>query len=322
MREEVSPSNVTVVVVSYNTKEKLRQCLGCIEAEHEVIVVDNASSDGSADMVRAEFPNVRLVENTVNRGFGEANDQGIALASRPHVLLLNSDAYAEPGAIAKLSSALIPGVVAAGGRQLNPDGSLQDSTANSLTLWAVFCEQSLLERAFPHSALFSPYWNTKRLNGLSETEQVMGATMIFDLAEVRSKADASFRPWKPTFEHEGVFDPRYFLYCEDTDLCYRLRGLGKIVYVPEAKFIHDLGSSSHQDRWRSVARYNRGKELYFGIHHGATSQGLCWLMDRAGALLRLAFWLILFPRSNGRIGLFWRVLTAPIQGPPDPRRPG
>src|SRR5687767_9484401 len=95
---------VSVVVVSYNTRDKLRRCLECIEREHEVIVVDNASADRSAEMVEADFPHVCLIRNEENRGFGAANNQGIAIAKGALVLLLNSDAYAEPGAISQLAT--------------------------------------------------------------------------------------------------------------------------------------------------------------------------------------------------------------------------
>ncbi len=265
------PSPVSVVVVSFNTKEKLRRCLAAIEPAHEVIVVDNGSQDGSADRVAEEFPHVRLVRNAANLGFGAANNQGSALATRTNTLFLNSDAYAEPGAIDRLALEMErDGVVAAGGRLLNPDGSLQNSSSNALTLWAVFCEQTWLEKLFPHSRLFSPYWNSWRFEHAADVEQVMGACLM-----VRTRA--------------AGFDERFFLYVEDTDLCHRLRKLGRIRYVPEARFTHDLGSSTAV-RWLAVARYNRGKELYFLLHHGRGASACCFLLNRLGAALRLAVW--------------------------------
>lgn len=301
----MAASPVTVVVVSYNTREQLRRCLSCIEPEHEVVVVDNASSDGTCEMVEREFAHVRLIRNASNRGFGAANNQGMGAATRPLVLLLNSDAYAEPGAIARLASSFEDTrwgpVVACGGRLLSTDGSLQNSSANQLTLWAVFCEQTLLEKLFPHSRIFSPYWNSHRLTETSPVEQVMGACLMLRPVE--------------------RFDERFFLYCEDTELCRRLRRRGVILYVPEARFTHELGASSTGDRWRSIARYNRGKELYFAIHHGPLAMASCWLMNRLGALLRLLTWSALAPVSRParqRAAMFLRVLMAPITGPPRP----
>lgn len=301
--------SVSVVVVSFNTREKLRHCLNALPATAETIVVDNASTDGSAEMVREEFPDATLIANAENRGFGAANNQGIAAATRPLVLLLNADAYADPGAVDELAAAFAdPSVVAAGGRLLNPDRTLQLSTAGPLTLWAVFCEQTLLEKVFPRHRWLSPYWNTHRLDGPADVEQVMGACLMM---------------------RRGLenFDERFFLYCEDTELCRRLRRHGRIRYVPGAVFVHELGSSSSADRWRSVARYNRGKELYFAIHHGPVASALCLLTNRFGALLRLFGWFVAAvatlgtrPRFRSQTGLFWRVLTAPLVGPPSPLR--
>lgn len=321
------PSNVTVVVVSFNTREKLRRCLSCIEPEHAVVVVDNASTDGSSEMVNNEFPHVKLICNSENVGFGAANNQGLAIADRELVLFLNSDCYAEPMAIAKLAAAFRdsesmvrsipppkhwkPGdklkVVGAGGMLRNPDGSLQDNVAGYLTLSAVASEQLMFEKLFPH------YWWTKRLYRESGTQprvvpQVMGACLMI----------------RPLVK----FDERYFLYCEDTDLCLRLRRFGDVLWVPEARFTHELGSSSAgSNRWLSIARYNRGKELYFSIFYGRFSAAVCWLLDRLGALLRVLIWAILtiltlalVPRFRNQVWIFTRVLTAPLQGPRRPTR--
>ena len=132
--EPNSAPKVSVVVVSYNTREKLRCCLQCLESRHEVIVVDNASKDGSPEMAAADFPAVKLIANKENRGFGAANNQGTDVASGELVLYLNSDAYADPGAVDELARVFDdPGVVAAGGRLLNPDRTLQQSIENELT---------------------------------------------------------------------------------------------------------------------------------------------------------------------------------------------
>lgn len=304
-------ARVSIVIVSFNTKDQLRRCLGAIGDGFETIVVDNASSDRSGDMVEAEFPQVRLIRNVENVGFGPANNQGTDAASGDLVLYLNSDCYPESGSIQTLVAVFDnPGVVAAGGRLLNPDGSLQPSSANRLTLWAVFCEQTYLERLFPSSRFLSPYWNSERHEHAAEVEQVMGACLMIRKGLER-------------------FDERFFLYCEDTELCYRLRRHGKILYVPEAPFVHELGSSSGKMRWRAVALYNRGKELYFSIHHGWFAWAVCLKLNRLGALSRLLTWSVaclVTACSVGRIrakaALFAQVLTAPLNGPGRPPRSG
>ncbi len=291
--------SVSVVVVSFNTKEKLRRCLACVEPEHELIVVDNASRDGSVEMVQEEFPHVRLISNPDNRGFGAANNQGTAIAAGDWILYLNSDCYASPGAIAGLHRILErDGAVAGGGRLLNPDGSEQLSTARELTLWRVFLEQTFLERVL--GPLGFGYWCRWHLEGVSEdeeghqVEQVMGACLMVK-------------------RNLASFDERFFLYCEDTDLCKRLSEHGRLLYVSQFPFTHELGSSSSSNRWLSVARYNLGKELYFQFHHGTFARLFCWVLNRLGAFLRLILWLlvsIIRPSKRSQFVLFWHVVTA------------
>lgn len=288
---------VSAVVVSYNTRGLLRKCLASLGEADEVIVVDNASRDGSAEMVAAEFPRVKLVRNSRNLGFGAANNQGLGVMSCDVALLFNSDAEARPGAIPLLAALFAdPTVVAAGGRLVHPDGEEQNSCCSSLTLWAVFCEQTLLEKVSPQ---FSPYWLNHKLVGPGphEVEQVMGACLMLRPVE--------------------RFDERFFLYCEDTELCRRLRRHGRVLFLRAAEFEHALGASSCANRWQAVARYNRGKELYFWIHHGVTAMATCFVLDRLGALLRLLVGLLTIWKPDGRVRAvtFLRVFLAPPRGP-------
>lgn len=302
-------SRVCVIIVSFNTRDLLRKCLGSVEHHHDVVVVDNASIDGSASMVELEFPRAKLIKNDSNVGFGAANNQGLAVIQSKYALFLNSDAAATPGAIDRLADLLDSEdtIMAVGGQLLNPDGTTQSSSANALTLWAVFCEQFYLEKLFPRSRLLSPYWNTLWLAVHEQplpTEQVMGACLMA----------------RPVTR----FDERFFLYCEDTELCFRLRQTGTIYYVPGAKFHHELGASSKATRWESVARYYRGKELFFRLHFGVAASWICLILNRLGALMRLIVSLPLAtvrrPGAKQKVILFCRVFLAPISGPPRPDR--
>lgn len=295
-------------MVSYNTVGLLRRCLGSLQTEsavHEIIVVDNASTDGSPEMVTAEFPTVRLIRNDRNRGFGAANNQGIEAATSEVVLLLNSDCSAEPESITTLASVFEdPSVVAAGGRLYDREGQLQNSCCSSLTLWRVLCEQFFLEKLFPRSKIFNSYWLTPRLANLGpgphDVEQVMGACLMMRTLE--------------------RFDESFFLYCEDTDLCKRLRRRGRIVYV-NAPFEHALGASTAKNRGWAIGMYNRGKELYFAKHHGPLQLITCWLLNRTGAMLRLLVGIVTF--NWVRVANFDRVVFAPLRGPalpPDARK--
>ena len=240
----------------------------------QVIVVDNASTDGSVEMLREVmptlFPGSLSLFSSQNLGFGRANNFGLVHATGDLVLYLNSDAYAHYGSIQQLASNFIDSsVIAAGGRLLHLNGSLQDSVAGRLTLGAVFLEQFFLDgiaRRFGRS-----YWRTRLLpsDEPSDVEQVMGACLM-------ARRDADPR-----------FDERFFLYCEDTELCHRLKARGRVVYDPRAEFTHELGSSSNQNRWRSVARYNNGKCLYFRITQGKSAAIICAVLNTLGAIVRI-----------------------------------
>jgi hypothetical protein len=292
---------VSVVIVSYNTLSQLERCLAAIEDHHERIVVDNGSGDGSAAMVRERFPDVVLIEAGRNLGFGMANNLGMDRATRELVLLLNSDCYAEPGAIDRLAAAFDDEkVVAAGGRLNHMDGSLQQSVARHLTLGHVFDEQVFAFKV----CVFGRYWMPEQLpqDKVSVVPQVMGACLMLRPVE--------------------RFDPRFFLYCEDTELCLRLERHGSIVYVPSAVFTHELGASSRKAPWRGIAFYNRGKELTFRIHQGAFAGFACLFLNRFGALIRVFVYGLLTLASLGtrrgwrdQVSTFGRVLFAPLDGP-------
>jgi len=269
---------VSVIIVSYNTRELLRECIESILCEQgdglavEVIVVDNASADGSAAMVAERFPQVRLIANPDNRGFGAACNQGLEVARGRYALILNADIRAQPGALQRLVAFMDahPDAAVCGGQLRYPDGRIQPSCARDLTLWWVFCEQSMLAKLFPRTRLFGGYWRTHwDFSATIETEQVMGACMMLR------------RPFPR-------FDEDYFLYCEDTDLCYRVRQAGgRIYYVHDAVFVHHLGASGEPQRAQMVIYYNRGKERYFRKFHGAWQARVCRWLNKGGALLRV-----------------------------------
>lgn len=301
--------DLSIIIVSYNTRELLRECLASLDEaclQTEIIVVDNASSDGSAAMVQREFPHVRLVANTENRGFGAACNQGLKLAGGRYLLILNADVRATPGALARLVEFMEahPEASACGGQLRYPDGRIQPSCAGELTLWAVSCEQTGLAKLFPRTRLFGGYWRTWwDFDSTIEVEQVMGACML-----LRRLPNGS----------PPLFDEGYFLYCEDTDLCYRLRlAGGRIFYVHDAVFIHHLGASGEPMRAQMVIYYNRGKERFFRKFHGRWASVACYLLNRLGALLRFGAGLLLCLFTLGRgtrfcryARTFWQVLLA------------
>jgi len=299
---------VSVIIVSYNTRELLRECIESILCEQgdglavEVIVVDNASADGSAAMVAERFPQVRLIANPDNRGFGAACNQGLEVAQGRYALILNADIRAQPGALQRLVGFMDahPDAAICGGQLRYPDGRIQPSCARDLTLWWVFCEQSMLAKLFPRTRLFGGYWRTHwDFSATIETEQVMGACMMLR------------RPFPR-------FDEDYFLYCEDTDLCYRVRQAGgRIYYVHDAVFVHHLGASGEPQRAQMVIYYNCGKERYFRKFHSAWQARVCRWLNKGGALLRMLLGLAGVVFTLGRragfrryAATFWQVWRA------------
>ena len=230
--------SVSIVIVSFNAREHLERCLEAVAGrEHEVIVADNASSDGSPALVRERFPSVRLVELEENIGFGAANNVGMEAASGDWFLLLNSDAWPVDDAIRKLSAfgEAHPRAGIVGPRLRNTDGSLQPSVRGHPTLWRIATEYLFLRRLAPRSrALNAFYGGGFDHASVREVEVLKGAVLF-----VRRKAS----------EAVGGFDPAYFMYGEEMDLCYRVREAGwSVVFDPEAEFVH-VGGVSTGARW-------------------------------------------------------------------------
>jgi hypothetical protein len=238
--------DVSVVVVSWNTRGLLRQCLQSIVDEPgveivdggaqpsgagslaaEIIVVDNASEDGSVQMLQAELPQAHVIANRHNAGFAAANNQAIAQARGQVLFLLNPDAYLLPGALAGLVRFLRdhPEAAVAGPNVLNPDGSWQVAAFRFATLWDLFCEAVFLSVLWPRSPLFA----RKELGGFDrdvvrEVDWVQGCA----LAVRREVWDAV-----------GPFDEGYWMYVEELDWCRRAKGMGyRIFFTPDAQVVH------------------------------------------------------------------------------------
>jgi N-acetylglucosaminyl-diphospho-decaprenol L-rhamnosyltransferase len=289
----VSTVAVSIVVVSYNTRERLLACLAALETRvslpHEVIVVDNASADGSAAAVRGRFPTV--IENADNVGFSRANNQGLRRARAAQALILNSDAEVGLGCVETLSALLDAradvGIV--GPRTRFADGRIQVSFGPMLSPRAEWRQRRLVQgvgRGDPGSI--------RAAEALAATEFEPDWVSGSCLLARRSAIDAV-----------GMFDEGFFLYEEDVDLCVRVRKAGwRIVFTPAAEVVHHLGSSMPQAGIR--LEYHRSHLRFYAKHHGAGARlllramltargGLGWLTARkaeerrtAAALVRLA----------------------------------
>lgn len=241
-----------VAIVNFNTRELLRSCLQTVfnEKPNRVIVVDNASSDGSPAMVKADFSTVLLLENEKNPGFSTAANQAIASSAARYVLLLNSDTRVSPGALAALEEYLDRNadVAIAGPRLLYPDGTLQRSTFPLPTPLEVFLDASNLSKlANAVPALRENYLRTWAHNRVRRVPSVLGAALA-----IRREA----------FDQVGGFDPTFYMYYEEVDLCYRLVRKGwKIHFTPVASIVHIGGASTQQRQTEMTV------QLYAGLAH-------------------------------------------------------
>lgn len=245
---------MSIVVVNWNTRELLANCLRSVEAygeEAETIVVDNGSTDGSVEMVRERFPWARLAANKTNEGYAKANNQGIRMSGGRFVLLLNSDATLTEGALGEMAACMAADerVGVCGPRLVYPDGREQFSYGRLPRL-------SDEVRSVFGGGL--PRYTGK---GSAETEMVSGASMM-----VR---------WR-MMEQVGMLDERYFMFSEEVDLCKRaIEGGWKVKYVPEATVVHVGGGSTGQTAGRVLSLY-RGKLQYHEKHGGVRARRVLW----------------------------------------------
>jgi N-acetylglucosaminyl-diphospho-decaprenol L-rhamnosyltransferase len=269
-----------VSIVSFNTRELLGPALRSVQAQQladwEIVVVDNGSDDGSADMVAREFPAVQLISNPTNLGFAAANNQAIAATTGEYVLLLNSDAVALPGAIERMVEVFEtrPTVGVVGGQLLNPDGSFQSSYADFPSLLGellLACKLAGLVYGRQY-----PSYPPDRSQVECIADWVSGAFLM-----VRREAIATV----------GLLDEEYFMYTEETDWCYRMRRAGwEVAYLPAAQAKHLGGASSHRATERRRAQIYRSKWLFLRKHHGPAKAKVYRYVIRALAVLKLVGW--------------------------------
>ena len=268
-------ARVAVVVVSYNVRELLRGCLQSVLAQAErteVIVVDNASSDCSTEMVKREFAQVRLIKNSGNGGFSHASNQGIASTAAPYVLSLNPDTVLQPGAIGALAGHLDlhPEVGAVGPKIVRPDGSLDLAARRAFPSPSVaLFRLTLLSRLFPRHRRLARYNLTDRS---SDAEQ-----------EIDSGTAACLMFRRAALEQVGLYDEAFFMYGEDLDLCFRLKAAGwRIVYVPQAVVLHYKGQSSRQRSSAMIREFHRSMWIFFNKHYRRSTPAAVAAMVHVG----------------------------------------
>jgi len=309
--------DLSVIIVSWNVKALLERCLSSLLRCHgqdvpqcEIIVVDNASTDGSPDMVRKCFPAVKLIASHLNLGFARGNNVGIAASSRRYMMLLNPDTEVIGNAlstmVAYMDSYLDVGAL--GPRLLFPDGHIQSSRRRFPTLATAFLESTTLQQWFPKNRVLSRYYSADRGDDEEQdVDWVIGACLL-----IRRQA----------WEQVGPLDETFFMYSEELDWCRRLKTAGwRVVYIPSATVVHHEGQSSIQVVPARHIYFQSSKVLYFRKHHGVLAGETLRLFLLASYVYQLCLetlkWLIGHrrPLRRERIAAYLRVLRSGLQAP-------
>jgi GT2 family glycosyltransferase len=263
-------ADVSVVIVSFNTCDLLARCLRTLMQElngiqAEVFVVDNASSDGSPDMVEAQFPSVRLIRSAVNRGFGAANNIALRQATGRYAILLNSDAFPQPNAFRRAIEHMDADtdVALGGARLIGQDGSWQPSGRLFPSLLNDFLTLSGLSARFPYSSFFGRADRTwADIQRSAEVDWVPGAFSIIR---------------RSVLDQVGLFDEAFFFYYEEVDLCVRLKQAGyRVWYYADVVVVHLGGESSKKVTSQQLSESGvqlaawrmRSAFIYYRKHHG------------------------------------------------------
>lgn len=321
----VTGIDLSIIIVNWNTRELLAGCLESVaryqmsdvsdqksevgdqespsldsdlrSLTSETFVIDNASTDGSAAMVREQFPWVTLIENAENVGFARANNQGIAAARGRYVLLLNPDTEVHPDALETLVAFMDahPRAGACGARLLNSDGSLQPACHPMLTPGREFWRLLFLDRLWPRATYRMDRWDTVTP---CRIEVIKGACLL-----LRREALAQV----------GPLDENYFMYTEEVDLCYRLAQAGwQLWYVPAAVVTHHGAASTRQASDHMYLQLYRSKCQFYrkfgGAHRARWARLLFTLAYAPRALLASAFSLMHRPWQP-RAQLYRRLLA-------------
>lgn len=267
----MSEPAVSIVIVNWNVREMLRACVrsvldrgGLARPEMQIIVVDNASADGSAEMMRREFPQVELIANSENLGFGRANNQALPRCRGRHLLLLNPDTLVESGAISGLVEAMDTqkDIAVLGCRLRNADGSLQRWTGGAYPrLLNLLNHYFFLDRILPRSWRPMPLYLDRDLTEDVDVDWVSGAVMLLRTERLNGR----------------LFDPGYFMYGEDMELCHRLKSAGgRVVYTPRVSVVHFQGESMKQQKGDVLLSSLKGPRQFYRQMRGGKR---LWIYD-------------------------------------------
>lgn len=267
--------DLSVLIVSWNVRQLLLSCLAALPAavgnalSCEVIVVDNASSDGTVEAVRRAFPQVQIIANSQNCGFAGGNNQALDVARGDFLLLLNPDTEPAPGAITELVHFIRnhPDVGIVGPRLRYGDGSEQSSRRRFPSLLILFTESTIVQECAPWLPWFRRYVMSDRAGDVPQrVDWIVGAAMLAR---------------RQLIDDIGGLDERFFMYSEELDWCRQARAASwAVAYDPAAEIVHYEGKSSEQVVAARHIRFFYGRVLYTRKYHGAVWAELlrAWLL--------------------------------------------
>jgi GT2 family glycosyltransferase len=308
-------TDLSVVVVSWNTREILVRCLATLESElvrlaeadrlsSEILVVDNGSIDGSADAVAARFPGARLIRLPENRGYAAGNNAALSHARGRVVLLLNSDALVIRGTLEACIATLdaSPGVGVVGPQLLHTSGHLQNSIHAFPSLWTELLPTLLLELLLPRRFPSKRRYHRDPI----EVDAVLGAALFVS---------------REALEAVGPMPEDYFFFLEETEWCWRIRQSGlRVLHVPGARVLHLFGASSKQkDPARTRIEFHRSLYHFLRLHRGRAIVAAAVGSRVARCLLSLLLGCLLLPfssRQRRRNRERWRLLCWHLRGCP------
>jgi GT2 family glycosyltransferase len=257
---------LSIIVVNYNVRDFLHQALRSLDKaraglKSEIIVVDNASGDGSVEMLRSRFPKIRVITSDVNLGFAKANNLALKVAKGEYCLLINPDTVVQEDTLRVMVEFFRdhPDVGLAGCKILNPDGTFQLACRRSFpSPWVAFTKLFGLAALMPKSKMFGKYNLTYRdPDQVYEVDAVSGSFMM-----VRRQA----------YQEVGGLDEEFFMYGEDLDWCYRIQHAGwKIYYVPTTSIIHYKGESTRRSSLNEIRTFYEAMHLFVRKHHGRSN---------------------------------------------------
>lgn len=301
--------DLSVSIVNTNNRDLLVQCLDSIcrtigQLSYEIWVVDNCSTDGSVEAVRARFPQVRIIENTDRLGYPTSHNRALQHCQGRHVLVLNEDMLVLPGALETMVAFMEahPDAGMVGCRLLNADGSLQPSCRAFPNLWIQFFRSLYLDKLFPGNrwtgANYMSYWGHDTVR---EVDVIKGCCML-----VRREVLAQV----------GLMDERFFIYYEETDWCYRTKQQGwKVYFTPDAEIIHYGEQTTSRQSARMTLIQRQSLLKYFCKHHSRPATALVRLLSIVETGLRVIYWSLnsLIRRrerehARYKIGLYWPTL--------------